>query len=64
MRDSTHMEQVERWARFVRDNPRSVWKAEQGSLIDAQIIMAKRFFSNLEKTPGGEEKIRILKRIV
>lgn len=63
MRDKTHMEQVERWARFVRDNPRSVWKAEVGPLIDAQIMMAERFYSRLEKTPGGREKIRKLREL-
>lgn len=59
-RDKSHMEQVERWTRFVRDNPREVWKAEQGKFIDAQIIMANRFYSRLEKMPGGREKIRKL----
>ena len=34
-RDRTHMEQVERWARFVKDNPRSVWKKEVGPFVDA-----------------------------
>ncbi len=61
MRDRTHMEHVERWARFVRDNPRSVWKAEQGPFIDSQIIMAQRFYSRLEKMPRGMEKIRKLR---
>ena len=64
MRDKTHMEQVERWARFVRDNPRKVWKSEQGPFIDAQIIMANRFYSRLEKVPGGKEKIRKLRGLV
>ena len=26
MRDKTHIEQVERWAEFVRNNPRKEWK--------------------------------------
>ena len=66
MRDNTHNDQVERWARFVRDNPREVWKREQSQLIDSQIIMANRFYSRLEKTPGGKEKIQELrnKRII
>ncbi len=33
--DESRKEQVERWAKFVRDNPRDVWKAEQGPFIDA-----------------------------
>ncbi|MFQ5648260.1 MAG: hypothetical protein ACE5FW_03405 [Candidatus Aenigmatarchaeota archaeon] len=63
MREETHTEQVERWARFVRDNPRKVWKAEQGLFIDSQITMANRFYSNLEKTPEGRKKIRKLRRL-
>ena len=61
MRDRTHMEQVERWAKFVRDNPRSVWKKEVGPFVDAQIIMANRFYERLAKTKGGMEKIRKLR---
>jgi hypothetical protein len=63
MRDKTHMEQVEKWARFVRDNPRKVWKSQQGPLIDSQIIMANRFYSRLEKMQGGREKIRRLREL-
>ena len=61
MRDNSHKDQVKRWARFVRDNPRKVWKAQQGQFIDAQITMANRFYSRLEKMPGGKEKIRRLR---
>ena len=61
MRDKTHDDQVERWARFVRDNPREVWKKEQGKFVDSQIIIANRFYSRLEKTPGGKEKVQKLR---
>jgi hypothetical protein len=61
-RDKTHMEQVERWARFVRDNPRRVWKKEQAALVNSQIAIANRFYRRLEKTAGGREKIRRLRR--
>ena len=61
MRDKTHNDQVERWARFVRDNPREVWKKEQRKLVDSQIIIANRFYSRLEKTSGGKEKIKRLR---
>jgi len=63
MRDKTHTQQIERWARFVRDNPRKAWKGEQGPLIDSQISMANRFYSRLEKVLGGKEKIRRLRRL-
>ncbi len=64
MRDKTHMEQVERWARFVRDNPRKIWKAEQMKIIDSQLTIANRFYSRLEKMPGGKDKIRKLRGLV
>ena len=62
-RDKTHMEQVKRWAEFVRDNPRSVWIKHTGPLVDAQIIMANRFYERLAKTKGGKEKIEKLREL-
>jgi len=56
MRDKTHNEQIERWAKFVRDNP-DKWKAKVKPLIDAQIIMARRFYMKLAGTEGGLEKV-------
>jgi len=60
-RDKSHAEQVERWAEFVKSNPQSVWKKETKNLIDSQIIIARRFYENLEKSPEGKE---ILKRLI
>ena len=62
-RDRTHAQQIEIWARFVRDNPRSVWKTEQSALVDSQIIIADRFYSKLEKMPRGLAKIRRLRKL-
>ena len=62
MRDPCHMEQVERWARFVRDNPEK-WKDVQGEFIDAQIFGAWKFYERLAKTEEGREKIRKLKEM-
>jgi len=62
-RDKTHMEQVERWAHFVKAHPRAVWKKQVGPLIDAQIIMAEKFYARLAKQQGGEEKIKQLKEL-
>ncbi len=63
MRDKTHMEQVVRWARFVKNNDISVWKQQVKPLIDSQIIMANRFYSNLIKTKEGKLKAeKLLKR--
>lgn len=60
MKDKARMEHVERWARFVRDNPRRVWKPEVDRLVNSHIEMANRFYSRLEKMPGGKEKVRKL----
>ena len=56
MRDKTHLEQVERSARYVKNNPNK-WKAELKPFIDGQIIMARRFYKNLAHTPQGNNKI-------
>lgn len=49
MRDRTHTEHIERWAKFVKEHPRSIWIEEVGPLIDAQIIMANSFYERLAK---------------
>ncbi len=62
MREKTHLEQVERWAEHVRNNPES-WKKELKPFLDSQIIIARRFYKNLAQTPEGREKIRILRNV-
>lgn len=59
-RDKTHMESVERWARYVRDNP-DKWKDKLKEFLDAQISMSRRFYKRLAETPGGMEKIERLR---
>jgi hypothetical protein len=59
MRDKTHMEQVERWARYVKDNP-DKWKEKVKPFIDSQIIIAQRFYQKLAETKEGREKIKRL----
>lgn len=53
MRDKSHEEQVERWARFVKENP-DKWKIKLKEFLDAQIIMARKFYKNLEEKKGKE----------
>ena len=60
-RDPAHQEQIERWAKFCLENP-SQWKKIQKEFIDAQFIMAERFYNNLSQTKEGREKLRELKR--
>ena len=61
MRDKSHLDQVERWALFVRENPN--WKKELKKFLDAQLIMARRVYLELEKTEEGRKRIRLLKRL-
>jgi len=61
MRDLTHDEQIERWAVYVRENPN--WKKELKKFLDAQIIMARRAYSQLAETEEGRLKIMKLKRL-
>ena len=61
-RDKSHMEQVERWACFVRDNPKDKWKPAINDLIDSQYEIAQRFYKNLEKTEKGREVLERLKK--
>ena len=56
-----HMQQVERWANFVKNNP-DKWKKALKGLIDSQIIIARRAYKKLAETREGREKIRRLRR--
>ncbi|MBD3253401.1 hypothetical protein GF386_06720 [Candidatus Pacearchaeota archaeon] len=62
VRDKTHMEQVERWARYIRENP-DKWKSKFKEFIDSQIIISRRFYKKLAETQEGMEKIRLLRGI-
>ncbi len=57
MRDKSHVDHIEKWARYVREHPRSEWIKEVKPLVDGQIIMANRFYERLAKEKGGKEKI-------
>ena len=59
MRDKSHDEQIERWAKFVRENP-DKWKKHLKPFLDAQIIMANRFYFKLAESDEGKEKVRKL----
>ncbi len=56
MRDKTHMEQVEKWAYYVRDNPND-WKKIHTEFINALFKKQEDFIKRLAKTKGGKEKI-------
>ena len=55
MRES-HLEQIERWAKFVRDNPNS-WQKSHSDFIDAIFENHEKFLQEMIKTPKGREKL-------
>jgi hypothetical protein len=59
MRES-HDDQIERWAKFVRENP-TKWKKIHTEFIDAIFAKNREVMQRLKETPEGEEKIRLLK---
>lgn len=56
MRDPTHMQQVERWARFVKENPMK-WKEQHTQLINAIYEKASAAIEKIAKEKNGREKI-------
>lgn len=56
MRDKTHDEQIERWVKFMKENPNK-WKKIHTEFIDAQFDMHYKFVERILKTPMGKEKL-------
>lgn len=56
------MEQVERWAKFVKENPEK-WKKIHTEFIDAQFQKSHEFYERLKKTKNGKEKIQKIFKI-
>jgi hypothetical protein len=56
MRDKTHNEQIERWAREVKNNPN--WKRDLKLFLDAQIINARESYKKILLLPNGENKLK------
>jgi len=61
-RDTTHMDQVERWAHFVRDHPKE-WRRHHTAFINGMFEKSHSFIESLAKTVNGREKIVKLYRI-
>jgi hypothetical protein len=55
MRDKTHMEQVEKWAFYVRANPD--WKNKHTQFINSLYGKASKFIHALAKQKNGKDKI-------
>jgi len=62
MRDKTHSEQIERWAKYVKENPEN-WKSKFNEFINSQIEISRRFYKELAKTDEGKEKIKKIKSL-
>ena len=60
-RDKSHVGQIERWAKYVRNNPN--WKSKLKPFLDSQIIIARRAYDKLSKTKKGRRKIKLLRQI-
>ena len=50
-----HMQQVERWAHFVKNNP-DKWKKIHTAFINAQFEKHRKFLKKLLKEPNGFDK--------
>lgn len=61
MRDKTHMEHVERWANYVRNNPD--WKKIHTEFINSIFENAFHAINELKKTKEGQRKIKEMYRI-
>mgnify|MGYP001594888405 CR=1 FL=1 len=59
--DEQRIEQIERWAKHVRDDPN--WKTEHTRFIDAQLHMVQAFWKRMLKMPNGKEKLRKLYKL-
>lgn len=55
MRDKTHIEFIEKWANFVKNN--SGWKKEHAEFINSQFKLHENFINRLLKEKNGKEKI-------
>jgi len=52
----SHLEQIDRWASFVRENPKQ-WKKSHSKFINAIFDKHQQFKHRLLKTPRGKEKL-------
>ena len=52
----THLDQVERWAEFVRNNPNK-WKKIHVEFINSLFLNQQRVYKELSKTKEGKKKL-------
>lgn len=56
MSRESHMQQVERWAKFVKNNPKK-WRKDHTAFINAIFENHYKFVERLSKMPDGKEKL-------
>ncbi len=56
MRDKTHDDFIERWVKFMKENPVR-WRRIHAQFINAQFDNAHKFWERLLKTKNGKEKL-------
>ncbi len=57
--DSSHSEQIERWAKFVLTD--KTWKKQHSAFINSQLEMAQRALKKIARMQNGEEKLRSIR---
>jgi len=63
MRDKIHMEQVERWAKFVKTSSRREWKKAVNLLVDEQYKKATKFYNMLNESEKGRKILEKLRKV-
>ncbi len=56
MNQTSHQEQVEQWANYIRDNPTS-WRIQHTRFLNAQIQLANDALQRIRKQKNGKEKL-------
>jgi len=59
MKDRSHDEKIERWAKYVKEHPNE-WKKHMKLFLDAQVTKANNFYKRLAETEEGKNKIRYI----
>lgn len=62
LKDSQRMEQIEKWAKYVRTS-NGKWRKVHNKFINDQFELALNFYNRLLKQPNGKGKIRKLRGI-
>jgi hypothetical protein len=57
-RDKTHIEFIEKWVVFMKNNSFKIWKKEHSDFLDSQIISSIQFYQRLLKQKNGARKVR------